>query len=88
MVIIRLSRGGQKKRPFYSVVVANSRSPRDGRRLEVVGFYNPVARGQEKRLHLEMDRVEYWVSQGAQTSDRVAALLKEHRKDSQVVAAV
>jgi small subunit ribosomal protein S16 len=77
MVTIRLSRGGSKKRPFYHLTVSDSRSPRDGRYIERVGFFNPVARGQEERLRVDSARVEYWLGQGAQTSDRVKTLLKE-----------
>ncbi|NVK21145.1 MAG: 30S ribosomal protein S16 [Kangiellaceae bacterium] len=80
MVVIRLARGGSKKRPFYHLVVADSRMKRDGRFIERVGFFNPVARGQEERLRVEADRVEHWLGQGAQTSGRVAALLKEAAK--------
>jgi len=77
MVTIRLSRGGSKKRPFYHLTVSDSRSPRDGRYIERVGFFNPVARGQEERLRVDSARVEFWLGQGAQTSDRVKTLLKE-----------
>jgi small subunit ribosomal protein S16 len=80
MVVIRLSRGGSKKRPFYHLTVADQRRARDGRFIERVGFFNPVARGQEERLRIERERVEYWISKGAQPSDRVAALLKETAK--------
>jgi small subunit ribosomal protein S16 len=80
MVVIRLSRGGSKKRPFYHLTVADSRNARDGRIIERVGFFNPVARGQEERLRVALDRVDYWESKGAQTSDRVAQLLKEYKK--------
>ncbi|TXR53091.1 30S ribosomal protein S16 [Reinekea thalattae] len=80
MVVIRLSRGGSKKRPFYHLTVADSRNARDGRFIERVGFFNPIARGQEERLRVAQDRVDYWVSKGAQTSDRVAQLLKEYKK--------
>ena len=76
MVTIRLARGGSKKRPFYHMVVADSRNARDGRYIERLGYFNPVAKGQEERLHLKQDRIEYWVGQGAQPSDRVAKLLK------------
>lgn len=76
MVTIRLARGGAKKRPFYSVVVADSRNPRDGRFIERVGFFNPVARGQEERVRIDTERYQYWISQGAQPSERVAALVK------------
>jgi small subunit ribosomal protein S16 len=80
MVVIRLSRGGSKKRPFYHLSVADSRNARDGRFIERVGFFNPVARGQEERVRVSLDRVDYWVSKGAQASDRVAHLLKEYKK--------
>jgi len=80
MLAIRLARGGSKKRPFYSVVVTDSRNARDGRFIERVGFFNPLARGGEIRLRLDEERLNHWVSQGAQTSDRVAALVKENRK--------
>lgn len=80
MVKIRLSRGGSKKRPFYHLTVADSRSSRDGRFIERVGFFNPIARGQEERLRVDSDRVEYWVGQGAQISDRVKSLIKEAAK--------
>jgi small subunit ribosomal protein S16 len=80
MVVIRLARGGSKKRPFYHISVADSRNARDGRFIERVGFFNPVARGQEERLRVSLDRVDYWVGKGAQASDRVAQLLKEYRK--------
>ncbi len=77
MVTIRLSRGGSKKRPFYQVVVADSRSPRDGRFIERIGFFNPIARGQEETLRLDLERVDHWISQGAQTSQRVKSLIKD-----------
>lgn len=80
MVTIRLARGGAKKRPFYSIVVTDSRNARDGRFIERVGFFNPVARGQEERLRLNMERLAYWISNGAQASDRVAQLVKEAQK--------
>lgn len=76
MVSIRLARGGSKKRPFYHVVVSDSRSPRDGRYIERVGFFNPKARGQDEELRLDTDRIDYWVSKGAQPSERVASLIK------------
>jgi len=80
MVVIRLSRGGSKKRPFYHLTVADQRRARDGRFIERVGFFNPVARGQEERLRIDQERIDYWVSKGAQPSDRVAALLKGSAK--------
>lgn len=76
MVTIRLTRGGAKKRPFYHIVVTDSRSRRDGRFIERVGFFNPIAAGGEVRLQVDRERVDYWVSKGAQTSDRVGKLLK------------
>lgn len=76
MVIIRLSRAGAKKRPFYHVVVADSRCKRDGRYIERVGFYNPIARGKEESLKLNIDRVDHWKGHGAQISDRVAKLIQ------------
>lgn len=80
MVVIRLARGGSKKRPFYHINVADSRSPRDGRFIERLGFFNPVARGQEVPVRIDMERVEYWLSKGAQPSERVADLLKAAKK--------
>ncbi len=80
MVSIRLARGGSKKRPFYHVVVSDSRSPRDGRYIERLGFFNPRARGQEEALLMDIERIDYWVSKGAQPSERVSSLLKEARK--------
>ena len=80
MVTIRLTRGGAKKRPFYQVVVADSRCARDGRYIEKVGFFNPLARGQEETLRLDLDRIAHWVGQGAQASDRVAKLIKDAQK--------
>ena len=80
MVTIRLARGGAKDHPFYHVVVADSRRSRDGRYIERVGFFNPMARGQEERLRLDCDRVEHWQSNGAQASERVAKLIKEAKK--------
>jgi small subunit ribosomal protein S16 len=82
MVTIRLSRGGAKKRPFYHVVVTDSRNRRDGRYIERVGFFNPVARGGEERIRLDQERIEHWISQGAQASQRVDHLLKTHRKQA------
>ena len=80
MVAIRLARGGSKKRPFYHVVVSDSRSPRDGRYIERVGFFNPQARGQEEELRLDSARIDYWMSKGAKPSERVANLIKGARK--------
>lgn len=80
MVTIRLARGGSKKRPFYHLTVTNSRNARDGRFVERIGFFNPVAAGADARLSVNQERVTYWLSQGAQPSDRVAQLLKEAAK--------
>ena len=80
MVKIRLTRGGAKKRPFYHIIVTDSRSARDGRNIERVGYYNPVAQGAEKRVELNLERVRHWVSNGAQLTDKVAALYKEAAK--------
>lgn len=76
MVTIRMARGGAKKRPFYQIVVTDSRNRRDGRFIERLGFFNPVARGNEERLRLDRERIEYWLSKGAKASERVAGLLK------------
>lgn len=77
MVTIRLARGGSKKRPFYHLTVADSRTARNGRFIERVGFFNPISRGNDVRLNVDLDRVNYWVGQGAQPSERVAQLVKE-----------
>jgi len=77
MVTIRLSRGGSKKRPFYHLTVADSRNSRNGRYIERVGFFNPGARGQEEQLRIDNERVQYWVSNGAQLSQRAGKLLKD-----------
>ena len=80
MVTIRLARGGAKDKPFYHVVVADSRKSRDGRYIERLGFFNPLAQGNEERLRLNAERVEYWRSVGAQPSERVAKLIKDAKK--------
>lgn len=77
MVTIRLTRGGAKNRPFYHVVVTDSRNSRDGRYIERLGFFNPLARGNEERLRLKDGRIAYWKSVGAQPSSRVARLIKD-----------
>ena len=79
MVTIRMSRSGAKKRPFYHIVVTDSRNRRDGRYIERIGFFNPVATGGEERLRMDADRADHWTAQGAQLSPRVAKLLKDHR---------
>ena len=80
MVTIRLSRGGAKKKPFYHVVVTDSRMPRDGRYIERVGYFNPMAKGAEKNLEMSMDRIDHRVAQGAGTSGRVKAQNKQAQK--------
>ena len=80
MVSIRLSRAGAKKRPFYHLVVTDSRNRRDGRYIERLGFFNPIASGNEEPLRIDLERVDYWISQGAKPSERVASLLKRQRK--------
>lgn len=87
MVKIRLTRGGAKKRPFYHIIVTDSRSARDGRNIERVGFYNPVATGGEKRVEVDIGRVNHWVSKGAQLTDKVAVLVKEAAKAAPAAAA-
>jgi len=82
MVTIRLQRGGAKKRPFYQVVVADSRRARNGRFIENIGFFNPTAQGQAERLRLDLERVEYWVGVGASLSERVTTLVKEAKKSA------
>ena len=78
MVVIRLSRGGAKSRPFYSIVVADKRDRRDGRFIERIGFYNPLAKGGEETLRVAQDRLTYWTSVGATPSDTVTRLVKQH----------
>ena len=80
MVSIRLSRAGAKKRPFYHLVVTDSRNRRDGRYIERVGFFNPVSSGAEVSLRIDLDRIDFWLGRGAQPSDRVSSLLKSHKK--------
>jgi len=82
VVVIRLARGGARNRPFYNIVVADSRMPRDGRFIERIGFYNPKASGKETPFRIQLDRVAHWVSKGAQPSDAVRKLVK--RGKSQV----
>lgn len=77
MVTIRLTRTGAKKRPFYHIVVTDSRNKRDGRYIERLGFFNPVAVGGEEELRIDRERIEHWLSKGAQASDRVRNLLKQ-----------
>ena len=87
MVTIRLARHGAKKSPFYHITVADRTASRDGRFVERVGFFNPVAKGQAEVLRLDLERVDYWMGVGAQPSERVAKLIKQARKDHAGAAA-
>lgn len=87
MVVIRLSRGGTNKRPFYHVVVADRRFASGGRYLERVGFYNPIASGADTYMRLDKERLQYWVSQGAQATDRVKDLIKEYNSFGEISGA-
>lgn len=80
MVSIRLSRGGAKKRPFYHIVVTDQRNRRDGRYIERLGFFNPIAVDGKEQLRIDLPRIDYWIGQGAQPSDRVKSLVKGYRK--------
>jgi small subunit ribosomal protein S16 len=84
MVVIRLARGGAKKRPFFNLVVADSRDPRDGRFIERVGFYDPKAPEGRENLRVDLARVAHWQGQGAQVSDTVARLVKQFSKSKPV----
>ncbi len=86
MVVIRLSRGGAKARPFYNIVVADKRVRRDGRFIERVGFYNPGAKGGEEGLRVAQDRLSYWTGVGAQMSPTVARLVKQAAKAAPAAA--
>lgn len=86
MVVIRLSRGGAKARPFYNVVIADKRSRRDGRFIERIGFYNPLAKGGEEPLRIAQDRLTYWIGVGATPSDTVARLIKQAAKAAPAAA--
>ena len=86
MVVIRLSRGGAKKAPFYHIVAADKRDARDGRFIERLGYFNPEARGKENRLELNKERIEYWIGKGAQPSERVSHLVKAFNKDAVAAA--
>lgn len=79
MVTIRLSRGGALKRPFYHIVVTDRRNRRDGRYIERLGFFNPIASGEESTLKIDLERADYWIERGARTSERVASLIKQFR---------
>lgn len=80
MVKIRLSRTGAKKRPFYHIVAADERYSRDGRYLEILGFFNPIATGGEEKLRVDAERLSYWRDQGAQLTERAAKLVKDHQQ--------
>ena len=82
MVKIRLTRGGAKKRPFYHIIVTDSRSARDGRNIERLGYYNPVASGNDKRVELNVERVQHWIKNGAQMTEKVASLYNQALKDA------
>ena len=83
MVRIRLSRAGASKRPFYHIVVTDRRNRRDGAYIERLGFFNPIATDNETGLKIDLERTEYWLSHGAQASDRVTSLIKQHRETPQ-----
>ncbi len=87
MVTIRLSRGGAKKQPFYHIVATDSRARRDGRYIERLGYYNPVARGDSIAVNVDLGRVDHWVDNGAQMSERVGKILKDYRKNQAAAAA-
>ncbi len=84
MVVIRLARGGAKKRPFYSIVVADSRRSSTGKFIERIGFYNPIAHENEESLRIDLERMNYWISHGARASDRVRSLVKSASTDASV----
>jgi len=86
MVTIRLTRRGAKKQPFYHVVVTDSRKRQGGRTLEQVGFFNPIAKGQERKVELDLGRIDHWVARGARPSDRVAQLVAVARKQTPAAA--
>ena len=85
MVVIRLARAGAKKRPFFNIVVADQRYARDGRFIERIGFYNPIAKGKEEPLRLTRERINHWVVKGAQLSTRVATLVKQYDENPPVL---
>ena len=82
MLAIRLARGGSKKRPFYHIIATSSRNARDGRFIERLGFFNPIAKGQEVPLNINMERYEHWVGVGGQASDRVKSLVKQFKQQA------
>ena len=88
MVVIRLSRSGAKKNPYYFITVADSRNARDGAFIERLGFYNPSAKGQEETLRIDIEKVDEWVSKGAQVSDRVKRLIKDSKLSPEELDAI
>lgn len=86
MVVIRLARSGSKKRPFFYIVATDKRNARDGRYIEQIGYFNPIAAGKEVRLKIELDKIDSWVAKGAQLSERVGSLVKEFKKSEQAAA--
>ncbi len=86
MVTIRLSRSGAKKQPFYHIVATDSRARRDGRYIERLGYYNPVARGSSTPVKMDLERVDHWVGHGAQLSARVKNIVKAYRKEASAEA--
>jgi small subunit ribosomal protein S16 len=87
MVTIRLTRRGARNQPYYHVVVTDHRKRQGGKSLELVGFFNPVARKNETKVRLDLARIEHWVSKGAQQSERVVQLVKDYRKQAVAAAA-
>lgn len=87
MVTIRLSRTGAKKRPFYHIVATDKRMPQGGRYIERLGFFNPIAKGGEQRLRVDLERVAHWQSHGARLTERAAALIESFRKEAQTAEA-
>jgi len=87
MIKVRLARRGAKKRPFYHIVVADSREARDGRFIEKIGYFNPIAKGQEKSIVLNDERLKYWLGVGAQPTDRVESIMRQHKRDAATQAA-
>ena len=83
MVTIRLSRGGAKNRPFFHIVVTDSRKKRDGRHIERIGYFNPVAAGKDQKLEVDLARADHWIGKGAIPSERVSELLSRCRKSKQ-----
>ncbi len=87
MVALRLSRGGAKRRPFYHIIATDSRNRRDGRYIERLGFFNPVATGKEELLRLNLERIDYWLGVGAKPTDRVVKLVQDYKKTAQTAQA-